>query len=85
MEYIELDDITVQCKQTGSGHAIWDRNKFQAKSSRPLTQDEVRYIQTEMGYSPYGYGCFYMEAYAPTKPGPDGMYTTEWTCSGSCD
>jgi len=84
MRTIQVNDIEVQAEQLGpSGHAIWDRTNFVAHSSRPLTTEEVHEIQTELGYSPYGYGCFYMpnSRYHELK---DNMYITSWCCSGSC-
>lgn len=65
-----------------TGPRISDKVLFEAISVEPLTLEDIAVIQTNLGYSPSGYG------------GPDIAnrnnesiegYITSWTCSASCD
>jgi hypothetical protein len=81
---VKLDSETkVLVIKVADGNAIWNSNKFEAISPRPLTESEIDYLQDEMGYCSAGYdGPWLSRKNVET---PSGTFFNSWSCSGSCD
>jgi len=55
--------------------------EFTVFSKRELKNEELAYLQEKAGFHPLGYG-------GPSlvfRNEKNGVYTTSWQCSGSCD
>lgn len=80
--------LNKQILNTGDG-TISGRVNFQAVSDELLTEADLKSIQSEFGYSPYGYDFFYRPQ--TTKKEMNDVlncsyqYTYTWSCASNCD
>lgn len=78
MKLIEINEKTVLTNQ-------WFRYapNFLAECDEPLTDEELKDIQAELGYHPAGYG--FCRANTTIKPNEEGKYVYTWSCWDSCE
>lgn len=55
--------------------------RFEAKSNKPIKEDEAKFIQSKLGYDWRGYGFYSFKSYPHTF----GLYIATWSCQGSSD
>jgi hypothetical protein len=64
-----------------TGNSIAGRVVFEATSDDRLTNEEIGFIQSQLGYSPAGYGGPWNTNHGEDVDG----YVVSWCCAASCD
>jgi len=65
-----------------TGFGVKDSVYFEASSSNEITPDMAETAQTELGYSPMGYG---FEEFKVSRCPVLLRYKATWKCQASCD
>ena len=64
------------------GHSPGDRTVFELVTIKKPERGELYFLQQQAGFHPKGYGG--PEEIRQVR-GPLGVWTTTWSCAGSCD
>ena len=81
-----MDIISKEIVGQFGDNSISGRINFKVVSWAQLTDKHLKAVQTELGYSPYGYDFFWGKEIRYKIAGNPGMvWQYTWSCAANCD